>query len=84
MSPIKYSGGSDELSLLNAALQEFVGQPGEFIATSVLPKLTGLNREQGTIKVKKRTNLRIADTKHANGGFFNRIGMPGHTSHTTT
>ena len=59
---------------LGEAFHEFVPEGQKFIADLILPPREVL-KKAATLSVITRENMKRADTKHSNGGVFNRINM---------
>lgn len=61
---------------LGAAFHEFVPDGQRFIADQILPPRPVM-KKAATLSVITRENLKRTDTKHSNGGAFNRINLVG-------
>jgi hypothetical protein len=59
---------------LGVAFHEFDNAAEGFVAEQVLPVMT-VQKKAATISVIKRTNIKRADAKHANGAVFNRVSL---------
>jgi hypothetical protein len=59
---------------LGVAFHEFNPANEGFVATQALP-IFPATKKASTISVVKRTNLKRADAKHANGAAFNRVNL---------
>ncbi|MEE9602467.1 MAG: hypothetical protein V3V75_04120, partial [Thermoguttaceae bacterium] len=59
---------------LGYAFKEFSPSRMRFIAGGVLPRF-GTAKEAATFSVSKRKNMDIPETKHANGGVYNRVDL---------
>jgi len=59
---------------LGVAFKEYTTSKMRFIADQILP-IFGVAKEAATMSVTKRKNLTIPETKHANGGTFNRVEL---------
>ncbi len=59
---------------LGEPLREYNASEEEFIALDVLP-LRPVPKKSSTVSVLPRENMTLADTEHANGAHFNRIGL---------
>ena len=73
---ITYSTYATPRADLGEAFHEFAPEGMTFIADAILPDY-GAQREDGTITVITRENMRSEDTRRAEGGVFNRIDITG-------
>jgi len=65
--------GTPRMDLADA-LEEFNSDDKGLIAMDVLPGF-GVKKKAATVSVISRENLKLADTKHANGAAFARVGL---------
>ena len=72
--PIQYTSYAAPRADLGEVFREFSPSGQRFIAEEILPARP-VAKKAGNLSVLTRENLKRNDTKHANGGAFNRIGI---------
>lgn len=74
--PVNYTSYAAPRADLGEAFKEFQPTGQRFIAEEILPVRDVLKKE-ASLSVITRENLKRTDTKHSNGGAFNRIQLVG-------
>lgn len=72
--PIQYTSYATPRADLGEVFREFSPSGQRFIAEEILPARP-VAKKAASLSVLTRENLKRNDTKHANGGAFNRIGI---------
>jgi len=72
--PVQQATYAVPRSDLGEAFREFAPEGQNFIAEQIFP-VRGVIKKAATLSVIRRENLKRHDTKHSNGGAFNRIDL---------